>query len=215
MTIQFKTFRFADMRVKTDADTGQISGYGSTFGGAPDSYGDVIAPGAFKSSLKQRTPKMLYQHDSGMIAGIWDSAEEDNHGLFLKGHFINTTTSQNAYEECKAGAIDSMSIGFSTLDQDYDPNTGIRTLKEIDLYEVSLVTFAANQNALISAVKNAPTNLRDFERFLREAGYSRDDAITIAKHGFKAIDLQREADPEPSADDANLQAYFDLFKAFN
>ena len=207
MKTEFKTFRFADMRVKTDADTGTITGYGSTFGGAPDSYGDVIAPGAFKSSLKLRMPALLYQHDTDRIAGIWDSAEEDNHGLFLKGHFINTTTSQNAYEECKAGAISSMSIGFSTLDQDYDPNTGIRTLKEIDLYEVSLVTFAANTNALISAVKHAPKNLRDFEKFLREAGYSRDDAISIAKHGFKAIDPQREAEPD-------LKALFDQLQAF-
>lgn len=192
MATAIKTFRFADMQVKADGTAGTLEGYGSSFGGDPDSYGDVIAKGAFSASLRQRMPKMLYQHDSAMIAGVWDTAEEDNHGLFLKGRFINTPLSQQAREECAAGALDSMSIGFSTNDQDYDPKTGIRTLKDINLYEVSLVTFPANQNALIGAVKSMPTTIREFEELLRDAGFTSAAVTKIAARGFKARDEARD-----------------------
>ena len=209
MTTQFKTFRFSEMEVKTDGDAGTIQGYGSTFGGDPDSYGDIIAPGAFKASLKQRMPKMLYQHDSGLIAGVWDSAEEDNHGLFLKGHFIPTTVSQNAYQECLAGALDSMSIGYRTNDQQYDPKTGTSTLTDITLYEVSLVTFPANENATISAVKSMPTTIRELEKCLRDAGYSRTDAKAIVQHFMAKEEDQRDAEPDLTP------LFSDFFKAFN
>ena len=89
----------------------------------PDSYGDLIAPGAFAASLKQRTPKMLYQHNSDQIAGVWTRAFEDPKGLFLEGTFLDTPLGIQAYKECKAGALDSMSIGFSTVKYSYDENT--------------------------------------------------------------------------------------------
>jgi HK97 family phage prohead protease len=140
-------------QLKAVGDDIQIEDYGSTFGGEPDSHGDIIAKGAFTDSLKARMPKMLYQHNKSQFAGKWTDAAEDNHGLYLKGRFMNTPLSQQAYTECKEGVLDSMSIGFATLDDDYDPTTRIRTLKTIDLYEVSLVTFPANPNATISEVR--------------------------------------------------------------
>jgi hypothetical protein len=77
----------------------------SPHNGKPDAVGDIIAKGAFADSIAQSMPKMLYQHNSGMIAGVWKQASEDNHGLYLKGNFINTPLSQQAREECKEGAL--------------------------------------------------------------------------------------------------------------
>ena len=195
--MEIKSFHLEALEVKADGDAMTISGYGSTFGGNPDSYGDIIAPGAFAESLKQRTPKMLYQHDTGQIAGVWNKAFEDTKGLMLEGQFIKTPIGLQAYEECKAGAIDSMSIGYSTLKYSWDENTDIRTLQEVRLFEVSLVTFPANENAIITNVKaQFPTTEREFEKLLRDAGCSREKAKIIATRGFKAIDTQRDAEAD-------------------
>ena len=94
MAIEIKTFHFTEMQVKADGDAGTIEGYGSTFGGDPDAYGDIVAKGAFADSIARTMPKMLYQHGSGKHAGIWKQGAEDNHGLYLKGNFINTLLSQ-------------------------------------------------------------------------------------------------------------------------
>lgn len=69
MATEIKTSRFIDMQVKADGDVGTIEGYASSFGGDPDAVGDVVAKGAFAASISRSMPKMLYQHDSGKIAG--------------------------------------------------------------------------------------------------------------------------------------------------
>ncbi|UEM08073.1 HK97 family phage prohead protease (plasmid) [Skermanella rosea] len=193
MTHEIKTFAFEFETKQDDAGQMLVEGYGSTFGGDPDAYGDVVAKGAFKESLKTRMPKMLYQHHPHRIAGVWDEAKEDGKGLYLKGHFINTTLGRDAYEEARSGALDSMSIGFSCTSADYDEKKGTRTLKGIELYEVSLVTFPANSNALITGVKEAPKTIRELEEILRDAGLSRQQAKAVAAGGFKALD-QRDAE---------------------
>jgi HK97 family phage prohead protease len=194
MQHEIKTFAF-EFEAKQDGDVMTIEGYGSTFGGDPDSYGDIVAKGAFKDSLKARLPKMLYQHDPRKLCGVWTEAKEDSKGLFLRGSFIDTTLGRDAYVEAKSGALDSMSIGFSCSSADYDEKKGTRTLKQINLFEVSLVTFPANTNALITGVKSIPTTIRELEDFLRDAGgFSRAQAKSIAVHGFKAAEEQRDAD---------------------
>lgn len=198
MRTEIKTYRFTDMQVKADGDALAIEGYGSTWGGEPDSYGDVVAKGAFKDSLKSRMPKMLYQHRSDKLCGVWEEAKEDGKGLYLNGRFINTTVGRDAYEEAKSGALDSMSIGFRTLADEHSKDGKVRTLTKIDLFEVSLVTFPANGNALITGVKDdvtVPATIREFEDLLRDAGgFSREQAKAIAARGFKALDAQREAE---------------------
>lgn len=196
MKHETKTFAFEDIDVKEDGGALVIVGYGSTFGGEPDSYNDVVSKGAFAGSLAKRKPKMLYQHDARRLCGVWDEVREDGKGLHLKGRFINTTLGRDASEEAKSGALDSMSIGFRTLADETDRKTGIRTLNEVDLFEVSLVTFPANAAAVITDVRHAaPATIREFEDLLRDAGsFSREQAKAIAARGFKALDAQREAE---------------------
>jgi HK97 family phage prohead protease len=146
------------LTLKAVGDDGTIEGYGSTFGGLPDSYGDVVQKGAFAKTLHDRGAKvkMLWQHRSDSPIGVWDSMQEDSHGLKMTGRLLlSVQQGREAYELLKAGAIEGLSIGYIPVQQDFDAKTGINTIKEVKLLETSVVTFPANTSATITAVKSA------------------------------------------------------------
>lgn len=191
--MDFKQIELTQFEVKFNGDVATIEGYASTFGNV-DSDNDIVLPGAFKDSIAKSLPKMFYQHDSKRIPGIWEKAAEDSKGLIMVGKTLNTSLGRDVAEEVRSGAIDRMSIGYSPTKASFDKSTSTRRLEAVKLFEVSLVTFPANDQAIITRVKNAHDNERDFESFLREAGYSRDAAKIITARGFKALSGQREAD---------------------
>ncbi len=180
---------------------GTFEGYASVFG-VVDGFDDVVAPGAFTATLARhqggRGVKMLWQHDSAEPIGAWERIAEDSQGLAVRGRLLlDVQRGAEAYALLKAGAIDGLSIGYSAVEAATDPETGLRTLVEVELWEISLVTFQGCPGAHVSAVKGAlPNTIREFERFLREAGgYSHQDARAIAAGGFKAL-TQRDAGAE-------------------
>lgn len=126
---------------------------------------------------------MLWQHRSGEPIGVYTSMGEDANGLFVKGKIaMKTARGSEAYELMKMGAISGMSIGYVTREDSFDKVTGIRTLKKIDLWEVSLVTFPANESARVSSVKNIESiqSLQDVESYLRDAGgFSKSEALAL------------------------------------
>ena len=168
-------------------DAGEVTGYGSVFGGV-DSYGDTILPGAFQKSIGKRKPKMLWQHRMDMPIGVWDEVVEDGKGLRLKGRLADTMQGKEAAELVRMGALDGLSIGFRTVADEIDGNK--RKLKEVDLYEVSFVTMPADQKARVTGIKTE----RDFEGLLRDNGFSRWDAKIIIASGYKAWLDQRDAE---------------------
>jgi uncharacterized protein len=190
MDLQHKSVKF-DLSIKAEGESRIIEGYGAVFGNI-DSAGDIILPGAFAESLTRRMPKMLYQHWSEKLIGVWGEAREDSKGLYIKGTLAKTPLADEAYELAKMGALDGMSIGYSANDYEHDKN-GIRKLKKVELWEVSLVTFPANEAARVTGVKGH-NNEREFEGFLRDAGYSREAAKIITARGFKALSGQRDAE---------------------
>lgn len=184
--------------VKAADDAGRsFEGYGSVFG-VLDSYADIVAKGAFKRTLKEhrqkgRAPALLWQHDPSKPIGVYDEMREDETGLFVKGHLSDTQLGREAYALLKDGALSGLSIGFRTLKSKIDDESGIRTLTELELWEVSLVTFPANDAARVTAVKadgTLPTE-REFEHFLRDAGFTRDHAKAIISKGYRLT--RREA----------------------
>lgn len=179
----------AEFRV--DEQKRRISGYASTFGNV-DSARDIVIKGCFLESIGRKKPKMLYEHDK--LLGLWDVVMEDDKGLYVEGGIPKTTLGNDVYELAMAGALDSLSIGY--IAQEFEWNDkNIRLLKKVDLMEVSLVTFPANEMAKITSVKSAPQTERDFENFLRDAGgYSREAAKIITAKGFKALSNQRDVD---------------------
>jgi HK97 family phage prohead protease len=155
------------LTLKAVGDDGTIEGYGSTFGGLPDAYGDVVQKGAFSKTLQDRGTKvkMLWQHRSDSPIGVWDSMQEDSHGLKMTGRLLlSIQQGREAYELLKAGAISGLSIGYIPVQQDYDSKTGINTIKEVKLLETSVVTFPANTSATITAVKSAFEELDEENR---------------------------------------------------
>jgi HK97 family phage prohead protease len=189
--------------VKSVEDTGIFTGYGSVFGNV-DSYKEIVAPGAFTESLAAwkdagRLPPVLWQHRSGEPIGPYLDMREDTHGLMVKGHLLvdDVARAKEARALMKAKAVNGLSIGFVTREDSYDKLTGIRTLKKIDLWEVSIVTFPANPAAQVNTVKSAIDALEtlgDCERFLRDAGSLSRAQSTAVIGRIKALSGQSESD---------------------
>lgn len=183
--------------VKSVDAEGKFSGYLAVFGNL-DSYGDKIKKGAFKATLKDfaargRKVPILWQHRWDAPLGVFDVLKEDDTGLYVEGQLLVADVRQaaEAHALMKAGAITGMSIGFETVAYKVDKD-GNRELTEIKLWEGSIVTFPANDEARIDAVKSAleagklPT-LPEFEKFLREAGFSKTQAAAIASGGLSKL----------------------------
>lgn len=199
------------LEVKADAETGTVEGYGSVYG-VEDLGGDIVVKGAFAKSLQNRMPKMLWQHDQRDPIGVWEEASEDDNGLRLRGRILTETTrGRDAVALVRAGALDGLSIGYNTIEADMDSKSGIRTIKEAELWEVSLVTFPMNEAARVDYVKSVEEidamTETEIEKCLREAdGFSRAEAKRIV-HRLMSLGAQREAAELKDAKEAlQLQA---------
>lgn len=199
-----------------DAAAGTIEGYGSVFN-LVDRGGDVVAPGAFKGSLaawkkKKQAPAMLWQHDSYSPVGVWTDLLEDDVGLKLKGQLVlDVPQASSARALIAAGAVKGLSIGYRTLDYDIDRTTGVRTLKKVELWEISLVTFPMLPEALISGVKGE-FDARTFERALRGEGLSEREA-KLAVSVARKLDLRDGGQNERAARDGSAELLKSIRKA--
>jgi HK97 family phage prohead protease len=224
-----------ELKLAGDGTTqGKFTGYASVFN-VVDSYGDVIAKGAFKDTLREwedrgKLPLMLLQHGGGPFGGSandmlpigkWTNMEENSKGLKVEGELfaMNTERGQYLIEGMKAGVLDGLSIGFRTrkATQGTKPGEPIRTLTDVDLVEVSVVALPANPKARVSNVKAmALDEWRDFEADLRDAGLSRQHARTavarLKKFGRRDAGhpdhqrLREAAAPEHTAESEALAA---------
>lgn len=165
-----------------EAATGTIEGYGSVFG-LMDRGGDIVLPGAFKASLaewkrKKALPPMLWQHDPYSPIGVWTDIAEDEKGLKVKGQLImDVPQAAAARALIAAGAVKGLSIGYRTIKDEIDRVTGARSLKQVDLWEISPVTFAMLPEAQITGVKQ-DLDPRELERALRsQLNLSSADAV--------------------------------------
>lgn len=196
MNMKFLDFR-AEIKAADDGEMGKITGYASVYD-VIDSYNEVVVKGAFTRSLQEYgMPSMLLQHNPSDICGLWTKAIDTEDGLLLEGQLnLDVQKAKESYSLAKQGALKGLSIGFRTRQASYS-DTGIRMLEDVDLMEVSLVTFPANQEALISDVRSMPKSERELEQLLRDAGFSRTHAKTIVSKGYKAIEKDlRDANDE-------------------
>ena len=135
-----------------------IEGYASLFW-ARDFNDDVVASGAFAASLAKTPPgrvKMLNQHDVSAPIGVWDAVEEDASGLYVRGRILGASPQGRlAAALVQAGALDGLSIGFRAVKARKDGSGRLRVLTEIDLWEVSLVTFPMLPGARLSVSRAA------------------------------------------------------------
>lgn len=193
-----KLITLDDTQVKFDeARKGFFSGYASVFGGV-DSYGDTILPGAYAGTLKARKrPVQMRWNHYGDVIGKWLRIEEDDKGLYVEGELTpGHSKAADVYASLKHGAISGMSIGYRPVKAIQNDHGGT-DLHEIDLVEISVVESPADLAAQVDDVKSdieAATSLKDFERILRDAGFSRSDAtalvarIKATTHGERAAE---------------------------
>lgn len=198
------------LSVKDLKDNGTFTGYGSVFGNV-DSYGEAVMKGAFEKSLKKHEAEnlpivMLWQHDRTNPIGIWKNVHEDEYGLCGEGEInLDTQQGREAYSLMKQGALNGLSIGYREILASSKGN--VRSLTELELYEISPVTFPANTEARITGIKSErianfaeqlrlgnPPSPKEFEEILREAGFPKSMATQIVSVGYaKAIRRESES----------------------
>ncbi|MEM1360140.1 MAG: HK97 family phage prohead protease [Pseudomonadota bacterium] len=161
-----------DIHVK---DGAVIEGFASLFG-TPDQGGDIVVKGAYAKSLetlteKGRAVKLLWQHDPAQPIGVWDEVREEDRGLYVKGRLLtDVARAREAACLIEAGALDGLSIGYRTVKSQRD-ESGRRLLTELDLWEVSVVTFPMLPEARIGAKADDPQDsvLRDLAAAMQDA----------------------------------------------
>ena len=175
-----------------DGEKGVFEGYGNVFG-LVDWYREIVEKGAFKKTLADKASAgkkivLLWQHDYTQPIGTLE-AFEDETGLRVKATLtLGVRAADEAYLLLKSGAIDAMSIGFDVTKDKVDTKTGIRHLIEIRLWEVSLVTFPANEASLVDGVKSGMTRA-EFEAMTPDQFEAYNLAVMANFNGGKALDF--------------------------
>lgn len=212
-------FKLARLDAKAATEEGVFVGYASRFN-VVDQGGDMVRPGAYAKSIAgQKSVKLLWQHDAAQPIGVWTSISEDEKGLRVEGRLaLETVKGRETHALMKMGAIEGLSIGYRTKDADIID--GIRHLKEIDLWEISVVTFPMEDGSGVDAVKSSAQIMRaakdgDFaplkksvEVALRDAGLPVWLRKAVAARAPEALgDGQRDASASETA-----KAIKDAFK---
>jgi len=151
-TIIYKSTQIGEL-VDADAAAGVVKGYGSVFGNV-DSDGDVINKGAYRKTIQEngQRVKYLYQHDMDKPLGKMVHLEEDDKGLIFEAQIPKTQLGKDVVELMKAGVITENSVGILPIQKEMG-HDGYRHINEVKLFEISAVTLAANDQAMIMDVK--------------------------------------------------------------
>ena len=195
----FKSF---DMKAN---EVGKVAGFFSTYDKTPDSYGDIIEPGAFTETLEKRKATghpfpLCLNHDFSDVIGACDSIEEKEKGPFVEASLFDTGRAQEVRTWLKSGAIYQFSFAYDVL-QRRDPTeeekkAGVmNVLQKIELFEVSIVTVPANQNAVVTEVKGVEPETKAGRR------NSRKDADVINQIIDLAKSLLDEPEDKPTEDE--------------
>lgn len=199
---------YKSFELKAD-EAGTISGFFSTYDRIPDSYGDVIAPGAFAETIKARKESghpfpLCWNHDLNIIIGSVDpdDIEDTEKGPHMTAHFFNSATAQEKRELVKLGVVYQFSFAYDILDAGpvtLEDGTKANELRKLDLFEVSIVPIPANQNAVMTDVKAGRRNSKADADAIREA-------IKLLQGVLGELEEAEETDPvgedEPEANAA-------------
>lgn len=155
MKTEYKVLQFkAD---EYEEDTGIFSGYAAVFGNV-DSGGDIIEPGAFTKTIAEgweRVKILALHNDCWLPIGRPLELREDSNGLYIKAKVSDTSMGRDIKVLLKDGVLNELSIGYDPVVFDYDKDSGVRHLREVKLWEVSVVTWAMNPEAVITDYKQA------------------------------------------------------------
>lgn len=200
MDLKYKSFESAL------GESGTISGYFSTYDKTPDSYGDIIEPGAFTETLAKRKETghpfpLCWNHDLNQIIGIVDTIEDTEKGPLMTANFFDTPLAQEKREIVKSGCVYQFSFAYSVTGwreptADEKAAGVMNVLTGVDLFEVSIVPIPANQNAVMTDVKSGRRNSQKDADALKEI-------IRLAKSILGELDDAEEPDDGEDKPDAN------------
>lgn len=182
-----------DFDVKSLDETGTFSGYASVFDNK-DSAGDVVRKGAFAKTLaewaqKGRLPPMLWQHERKNPIGYFSVMKEDDKGLYVEGKLLidDIAQAKTAHALLKNKVLGGMSIGYRVAMYEYDRVADVFNLTELKLFEVSLVTFPANERATVDNVKHGLPDRDVIVKHLTDLGLSQKQAETLCDSGLQSL----------------------------
>jgi HK97 family phage prohead protease len=215
-----KDFKFF---MKAVADTGSFEGMAAVYGNV-DLGGDVIEPGAFTRTIKNSGGKvpLLWQHDQREPIGM-GVLRDSKEGLMIQGKLVmESDVAQKALGLMKADVLTGLSIGYDTVVSEYDKAKDVRKLKELKLYEVSLVTFPMNPRAQVSSVKQACDNFAEFLEQIKSGEITRDvkSQLLIMRDQISALissDSGNHFEESPAmqdASDSDLHSLMNSIKEF-
>lgn len=168
--------KYKDFEIKSDGDSGKITGYFSTYDRIPDSYGDVIAPGAFTETIQKRKESghpfpLCWNHDLDQIIGKVETIEDTEKGPLMTAVFFDTPLAQEKREIVKSGCVYQFSFAYDVEDAypvELEDGTKANELRKLNLYEVSIVPVPANQNAVVTDIKAGRRNRKSDEDTIRQ-----------------------------------------------
>jgi HK97 family phage prohead protease len=201
MDHKYKSF---ELKAKED-ETGIIAGFFSTYDETPDSYGDIIKPGAFTETIKKREESghpfpLCFNHDFSQVIGVVDKIEDTEKGPYIEAHFLDTELAQDVRKMLKSGAIYQFSFAYDVLGwenpSEEQRKAGVwNILTKLDVFEISVVTVPANQNAVVTEVKSVEPETKAGKR------NSKKDADVINQIIDLAKSLLDEPEDKPTEDE--------------
>lgn len=201
-------------------ELGGVSGYFSTYDKTPDSYGDIIEPGAFTETLEKRKESghpfpLCFNHDFSAVIGAVDSIEDTEKGPYIEASFLDTTQAQDVRKMLQSGAIYQFSFAYDVLgarepDEDEKKKGITNVLTKLEVFEISVVTVPANQNAVATEVKSGRRNSQKDENVITDTIGQLDKCINALKslieESAEDKEPENEAQPEEAEPDVNAAA---------
>lgn len=209
MDHKYKSF---ELKAKED-ETGMIAGFFSTYDETPDSYGDIIKPGAFTETIKKREESghpfpLCFNHDFSQVIGAVDKIEDTEKGPYIEAHFLDTDLAQDVRKMLKSGAIYQFSFAYDVLGwenpSEEQRKAGVwNILTKLDVFEISVVTVPANQNAVATEVKSLDPEIKAGKRNSKKDADVINQIIELAKSLLDEPDDTTE--PEDNSEKAQIE----------
>ena len=201
--------KYKEFAIKSDGEknAGTISGYFSTYDRIPDSYGDVIAPGAFTETIKKREESghpfpLCWNHDPNQIIGKVDAIEDTEKGPLMTASFFDSPLAQEKRNLVKEGVVYQFSFAFDVLDAGPAEDIKANELRKLDLFEVSVVPIPANQNAVVTDIKSGRRNRKSDADILKQIRSLVDQLLEDEDEDIEADDSAKD---QPK-DNAEIEA---------
>ena len=203
---------YKTIQLKAD-EAGKISGFFSTYDKTPDSYGDIIEPGAFTGTIERRKATghpfpMCFNHDFSAVIGAIEIIEEKENGPYIEGGFLDTQLAQDVRKMCLSGAIWQFSFAYEVLKRrdptEEEKKAGVmNVLQELEVFEISVVTVPANQNAVATEVKGAEVETKQGKRNSKADEDTIREAVAQLENTIKSLNslLDESGEDTPPEDD--------------